>query len=77
MPSRLNAKSAMVSATRAAMVKEQANDEAFVFSLATQKQGSFNELFLAEISARLGDDLNYWKIHPAYEELGTYGALAP
>lgn len=71
-----NAALATVSAARAAMVKEQANDEAFVFSLATQKQVSFNELFLAEISAKLGYDLNCWKIHPAYEELRTYGALA-
>jgi hypothetical protein len=71
-----NAALATVSAARAAMVKEQANEEAFVFSLATQKQVTFNELFLAEISTRLGYDLNCWKIHPAYEELRTYGALA-
>jgi len=37
---------------------------------------TFNELFLAEISTRLGYDLNCWKIHPVYEELRTYGALA-
>lgn len=71
-----NASLATVSAARAAMVKEQANEEAFVFSLATQKQVTFNELFLAEISTRLGYDLNCWKIHPVYEELRTYGALA-
>jgi len=71
-----NASLATVSAARAAMVKEQANEETFVFSLATQKQVTFNELFLAAISAKLGYDLNRWKIHPAYEELRTYGALA-
>jgi hypothetical protein len=71
-----NASLATVSAARAAMVKEQGNEEAFVFSLATQKQVTFNELFLAEISTRLGYDLNCWKIHPVYEELRTYGALA-
>lgn len=71
-----NAALATVSAARAAMVKEQANDAAFVFSLATQKQITFNELFMAEISAKLAQDLNGWKMHPAYEELRTYGALA-
>lgn len=71
-----NASLATVSAARAAMAKEQANEESFVFSLATQKQVTFNELFLVEISTRLGYDLNCWKIHPAYEELRTYGALA-
>lgn len=71
-----NASLATVSAARAAMVQEQANDEPFVFSLATQKQITFNELFMAEISAKLGQDLTCWKSHPAYEELRTYGALA-
>jgi len=71
-----NASMTTVSATRAAMVQEQADDEAFVFSLATQKQIAFNELFLAEISAKLDCDLTCWKNHPAYEELRTYGALA-
>lgn len=71
-----NASLATVSATRAAMVQEQADDEAFVFSLATQKQIAFNELFLAEISAKLDCDLTCWKNHPAYKELRTYGALA-
>ena len=71
-----NAALATVSAARAAMVKEQTTEEAFVFSLATQKQVTFNELFMTEISAKLNYDLNCWKIHPAYEELRTYGALA-
>lgn len=71
-----NASLATVSATRAAMVEEQPNEEAFVFSLATQKQIAFNELFMAEISTKLGQDLNCWKMHPAYAELRTYGALA-
>ena len=71
-----NASLATVSATRAAMAQEQANDEAFVFSMATQKQITFNELFMAEISAKLDCDLTCWKNHPAYEELRTYGALA-
>ncbi len=71
-----NASLATVSATRAAMVKEQTNEEPLVFSMATQKQIAFNELFLAEISAKLGFDLNYWKNHPAYEDLRAYGALA-
>ena len=69
-----NAALATVSAARAAMVKEQTNEEGFVFSLATQKQIAFNELFMAEIFTRLGQDLNCWKNHPAYEELRTYGA---
>jgi hypothetical protein len=67
---------ATVSATRAAMVEAQENEDPFVFSMATQKQVTFNELFLAEISARLGHDLNCWKMHPAYEELRTFGTLA-
>lgn len=71
-----NASLATVSATRAALAQAQSDDEAFVFSLATQKQMAFNELYLAEISAKLGHDLNDWKMHPAYEELRTYGALA-
>lgn len=71
-----NASLATVSTTRAAMVKEQTNDEPFVFSLATAKQISFNELFMAEISTTLGQDLTCWKNHPAYEELRTFGALA-
>jgi hypothetical protein len=71
-----NAALATVSATRAAMVQEQATDAPFVFSLATQKQITFNELFMAEISAKLGHDLTCWKNHPAYAELRTYGALA-
>lgn len=71
-----NASLATVSATRAAMVKEQTSKAALVFSMATQKQSAFNELFLAEIFARLGFDLNRWKNHLAYEELRTYGALA-
>ena len=71
-----NASLATVSATRAAMAQEQANDEAFVFSMATQKQITFNELFMAEISAKLNCDLTCWKNHPSYEELRTYGALA-
>ncbi len=37
---------------------------------------AFNELFLAEISAKFNCDLTCWKNHPAYEELRTYGALA-
>lgn len=71
-----NASLATVSATRAAMVQEQANDEAFVFSMATQKQIAFNERLMAEISTTLGYDLTCLKNHPAYEELRTYGALA-
>jgi hypothetical protein len=71
-----NASLATVSATRAAMVKEQANEKTFVFPMATQKQVNFNELFMAEISAKLGYDLNRWKIDMAYEERRTYGALA-
>jgi hypothetical protein len=71
-----NAALATVSATRAAMVQEQPTDAPFVFSLATQKQITFNELFMAEISAKLEQDLTCWKNHPAYEELRTYGALA-
>jgi hypothetical protein len=71
-----NASLATVSATRAAMVQEQPPDNPFVFSLATQKQITFNELFMAEISATLGQDLTCWKNHPAYEQLRTYGALA-
>ena len=71
-----NASLATVSATRAALAQAQSDDEAFVFSLATQKQIAFNELYLAAISAKLGHDLNSWKMHPAYEELRTYGALA-
>jgi hypothetical protein len=39
---------ATVSATRAAMVEAQENEDPFVFSMATQKQVTFNELFLAE-----------------------------
>jgi hypothetical protein len=31
---------------------------------------------MAEISAKLEQDLTCWKNHPAYEELRTYGALA-
>jgi hypothetical protein len=71
-----NASLATVSAARAAMVKEQADEKAFVFSMATQKQVNFNELFMAEISTKLGYDLNRWKIDPAYQELRAYGALA-
>jgi DDE superfamily endonuclease len=71
-----NAALATVSATRAAMVSEQHNDAPLVFSMATQKQIAFNELFLAEIFAKLGLNLNCWKNHPAYEALRTYGALA-
>ena len=52
-----NAALATVSATRAAMVQEQPTDDPFVFSLATQKQITFNELFMAEISAKLDQDL--------------------
>ena len=65
-----NASLATVSATRAAMAQEQANDEAFVFSLATQKQIAFNELFLAEISAKLNCDLTCWKNHPLMKNSG-------
>lgn len=71
-----NAALATVSATRAAMVQEQTTDEPFIFSLATQKQITFNELFMAEISAQLAQDFTCWKNHPAYEQLRTYGALA-
>lgn len=71
-----NAALATVSAARAAQVAAQANDEAVVFSLLTQKQVACNEQFLALISAKYGYDLNEWKNHPAYEELRTYGALA-
>lgn len=70
-----NASLATVSATRAALVQAQENDEAFIFSLAPQKQITFNELFLSEISAKLDFDLTCLKNHPAYEELRTYGAL--
>lgn len=71
-----NASLATVSAARAAAVAAHTGDDPFVFSLATQKQIAFNEHFLAEISAKFGYDLSCWKIHPAYEELRTYGALA-
>lgn len=70
-----NAALATVSAARAAAAS-QTDDEPFVFSLATQKQIAFNEHLMAEISAKFGYDLSCWKIHPAYEELRTYGALA-
>jgi len=71
-----NASLATVSAARAAAVAAQTGDEPFVFSLATQNQLAFNEHFMAEISTKFGYDLSYWKNHPAYEELRTYGALA-
>lgn len=71
-----NAAFATVSAARAATAQAQASDEAFVFSLASQKQSAFNEHFLAAISTKFGYDLSCWKKHPAYEELRTYGALA-
>lgn len=71
-----NASLATVSATRAAMAQVHQKDTPFVFSLASQKQVTFNELFMAEISAKLNHDFTGWKIHPAYESLRTYGALA-
>ena len=71
-----NAALATVSATRAAAAQLRENDEPFVFSLASQKQMAFNEHFMAKISEKYAYDLTSWKIHPAYEELRTYGALA-
>lgn len=71
-----NAALATVSATRAAMAQVHEKDTPFVFSMASQKQVTFNELFMAEISTKLNQDFTCWKIHPAYEELRTYGALA-
>lgn len=71
-----NASLATVSAARAAAAAAHTSDEAFVFSLATQKQVAFNEHFMAQISAKYGYDLSCWKKHPAYQELRTYGALA-
>lgn len=71
-----NAALATVSAARAAMTQVHKKDTPFVFSLASQKQVTFNELYMAEISAKLNQDFNSWKMHPAYEELRTYGALA-
>lgn len=71
-----NASLATVSTARAAAVAAHTSDDSFVFSLATQKQITFNEHFLAEISAKFGYDLSCWKTHSAYEELRTYGALA-
>jgi hypothetical protein len=66
----------VLSATRAAMVQEQNNDDPFICSLATQKQIAFNELFMTEIFTKLGQDVTYWKNHPAYEEFRVFGALA-
>lgn len=71
-----NASLATVSAARAAAAVAHSGDEAFVFSLATQKQVAFNEHFMAQISAKYGYDLSSWKNHSAYQELRTYGALA-
>ena len=71
-----NASLATVTAARAAAVTAHANDEPFVFLLATQKQIAFNEHLLAEISAKFDYNLSRWKKHPAYEELRRYGALA-
>ena len=71
-----NASLATVSATRAALAQAHKKDTPFVFSMASQKQVTFNELFMAEISAKLNQDFTGWKIHPAYESLRTYGALA-
>lgn len=71
-----NASLATVCAARAAAVKIHVGDEPFVFSLSTQNQIAFNEHFMAEITAKLGYDLSYWKTQGAYEELRTYGALA-
>lgn len=71
-----NAALATVSTARAATARVHKKDTPFVFSMASQKQVTFNELFLAEISAKLNHDFSSWKIHPAYEELRTYGALA-
>jgi hypothetical protein len=71
-----NASLAAVNLTRAAAVAAHPTNAPFVFSLATEKQCAFNEQFLAEISAQYGYDLSEWKIHPAYERLRTYGAIA-
>ena len=71
-----NAALATVSATRAATAQAHKMDTPFVFSMASQKQVTFNELFMAEISAKLNQDFTGWKMHPAYEALRTYGALA-
>ena len=71
-----NASLATVSATRAATAQGHDSDEPFVFSLASQKQIAFNEHLIAVISQKYGYDLTGWKIHPAYQELRTYGALA-
>lgn len=71
-----NASLATVSAARAATAAAQTSEKPYLFSLASQKQIAFNEHFLAEISAKYGYDLSCWKIHPAYQELRTYGALA-
>jgi hypothetical protein len=71
-----NAALATVSAARAAQAQAHEADDPFVFSLATEKRITFNEQYLAQISAKLGYDLNRWKMHPAFEELRTYGALA-
>ena len=71
-----NAALATVSATRAATAQAHQEDTPFVFSMASQKQVTFNEHFMAEIFTKLGQDLNCIKNHPAYAALRTYGALA-
>ena len=47
-----------------------------VFSMASRKRISFNELYLDRIIEYLDLTPEFVKLHPAYEKLRTYGAIA-
>ncbi len=46
------------------------------FSMASIKQISFNELFMDQIFLQLGLESELLKLHPAFERLRSFGAIA-
>jgi hypothetical protein len=71
-----NAALATLNLARAEDLRTQPEPSPQVFSMASWKQRHFNERLLDLFIDRFALDSTWIKIHPGYEELRTYGAIA-
>jgi DDE superfamily endonuclease len=73
---RFNASLATLNLARAEDLRTQTGPTPQAFSMASWKQRHFNERLLDLFIDRFALDSTWIKIHPGYEELRTYGAIA-
>jgi DDE superfamily endonuclease len=71
-----NASLATLNLVRAEALREQTEESAQVFSMASWKQRQFNERLLDLFTEKLALEPTWVKNHPCYDELRTYGAIA-